>query len=127
MEMQQQEIIKSLRDMADYLESHEFDLGGGIGFGSPELYLFTDGSGFLENVKRMGGFTREFNDYSAQAVRKFGDAKFIIHASRPAVCEKVEVGVRVVPATPQRIIEAQPERVEPVYEYKCPESLLRSN
>lgn len=127
MNQEQKDIIQSLRDMADYLEGREFDTSYGIGFSNPELHLFTDGPGFLTNVKRMGGFVREFTDYSAQAVRKFGGAKFIVHASRHTVCEKVEVGVRVVPATPERVIAAQPEHIEPVYEYKCPESLLGSN
>lgn len=125
MNVSQQELINELRAMADYLETHEFDDCRGSGFSHPEVYLFTDGGGFLDNVKRMGGFKREFTDYSAQAVRQFGGSKFIVHTSRETVCERVEVGVIVIPAKEERIIPAEPEKIVPRYEYKCPESLLR--
>ena len=39
-------------------------------------------------------------------------------AWRTSVCERVKVGTKVVPAEPAR--EAQPERVEDVFEYQCP-------
>lgn len=124
MNAEQAELIRSLRDLADYLETKEFDLGHTT-IGTVDVYLFCDdGQAFLKNVKVMGGFQREFNDYSAQAVKKFGMAKFIVHSSREQVCERVKVGVEVRPAEPERVIPAQPERVVDKYEYKCPESLL---
>lgn len=125
MNQEQKDLIQSLRDMADWLEGREFDLSSGVGFGNVEVYLFTNGSTFLSNVRRMGGFVREFNDYAAQAIRKFGNARFVVHTSRETVCEKIEVGVKVIPAQAERIIPAQAEKIVPVYEYRCPESLLR--
>ncbi len=125
MNNEQQEVVNGLRQLADFLENREFNLNGGTGFSTPELYLFTDGGTFLENVKQLGGFTKEFTDYSAQAIKTFGKAKFVVHTSREKICEKIEDGVEVLPAEPERIIPAKPERIVPKYKYKCPESLLR--
>ncbi len=122
---EQQSIVTSLRQLADFLETKEFTLSGGIGFSNPELYLFTDGESFLKNIQQLGGFTKEFTDYSAYAIKTFGKAKFVVHTSREKVCEKIEDGVEVIPAEPERIIPARPERIVPKYKYKCPESLLK--
>ena len=126
MHQEQQNVIDELKQLVSFLESHEFDLEDGKHyFSNPELYLFTNtGDGFIKNVRNLGGFKREFNDYAANAVKQFGSTKLVVHSSRGSVCEKIKVGVKVVPAVPERIIPAQEERIEEVYEYKCPESLL---
>jgi hypothetical protein len=48
--------------------------------------------------------------------RRFGDLELDININKDNSCERVKVGERVIPA--------QPERTEPVYEWKCPDSLL---
>lgn len=124
MNISQTEMINSLRGLADFLESRPLDLTGAY-FSTPELYLFCNSSEeFLSNVKRLGGFKREFNEYYAQAIKRFGDIRLIVNVNRQAVCERVKVGVEVRPAEPERVIAAVPERIVDKYEYKCPESLL---
>ena len=119
-----QKLVGELRKMAAFLEVTEF-VDDTAFFSNPEVYLFCpNAESFLGNIKVIGGFTREFNDYSAQCIKKFGDVKFILHSSRETICEKIEDGVQVIPATPEKIIPATPERVVPKYKYKCPESLL---
>jgi len=125
MNEQQTQLIKSLRDFASYLETREFDTSA-ANFSGTDIFLFCDtGNSFLENTKHMGGFKRNFTDYSATLDKKFGKITFRLHSSREYVCEKVKVGVKVIPAEPERIIPAKPERVIDKYEYKCPESLLK--
>lgn len=124
MNSEQEELIKNLRELTNYLESKEF-VSTGAGFGSVEVVLYCkDGQEFLENVSKMGSFTREFTDWSAQVIKKFGTCRFILHSSREMVCQKIKIGVKVLPAEPERIIPAKPERIVDEYEYKCPESLL---
>jgi hypothetical protein len=57
--------------------------------------------------KQMDGFRVEFNFH------------------RETVCTRVKVGQKVTPAKPAVVLPAEPEKVEDVYEWKCPESLLR--
>lgn len=124
MKPEQKELVDSLRSFADFLERTELDFENAY-FGLTEIYLFcANADSFLKNTKALGGFTREFNDYSAQVHKKFGVVKFTVHTARESVCEKVKVGVEVLPAEPEKIIPAKPERVVDKYEYKCPESLL---
>ncbi len=127
MSEQQKEIVSSLRNLADYLDRNEFDLSR-ASFNIPEVWVFCENvESFLSNTKKMGGFTRNFDEYSAQLEKKFGNAKFILHSSRESVCEKVKIGVTVIPAEEEKIIAAKPERVIDKFEYKCPDSLLKEN
>ena len=121
---EKQALVDGLKKMAAFLEVTEF-VDDSAYFSNPEVYLFCpDAESFLKNVKVIGGFKREFNEYSASCIKKFGDVKFTLHCSREAVCERIEDGVQIIPATSEKIIPAQPERVVPKYKYKCPESLL---
>jgi hypothetical protein len=45
---------------------------------------------------------------------------------REAVCKKVQVGERLVPARPETVLPATPEQVVPVYEWKCDEPWLQN-
>lgn len=84
----------------------------------------------------------------AEVIRKFGAMDKVVSESHPNlfilrkkedgfvvefnfnrndVCRQVKVGEKVLPAEPAKTIniEAKPERVEPIYEWQCPDSLLR--
>ena len=52
-----------------------------------------------------------------------------LNCQRDKVCERVQVGERVIPAEPERTvpettIPAKPETREPIFEWQCPDSLL---
>lgn len=53
------------------------------------------------------------------------NVRVFLMLDKTKTCQRIEVGERVVPAQPA--MPAQPERVEKVYRWECPESLLALN
>jgi hypothetical protein len=111
--------IEGLRDLADYLETSEIELGYEYRTGI-RLDVFTYSEAmFAEQQRKLGGFREKVLEGSYAIVRRtFGPHAIEVNISRDKVCERVEVGERVVPATD--------EHVEKVYEWKCPEGFTAS-
>lgn len=109
--------IEGLRDLADYLETSELDLPYYSGI---RLDVFTYGeNNFADQQRKLGGFREKVLEGSYAIVRRrFGPHAIEVNISREKVCTRVEVGERVVPATE--------ERIEKVYEWKCPEGFTAS-
>lgn len=74
-------------------------------------------------LKRYGIVKKEGGEGGMRLRLRLAPGLFIV-CSAPGLCEKVQVGTKVVEATEEQVIPAQPEREEPVYEWKCPESIL---
>lgn len=53
-----------------------------------------------------------------------GGVKLRTYAPRETVCQRVKVGTKVMPATPEVTLPAKPERVEEIYDWICPDSIL---
>jgi hypothetical protein len=71
--------------------------------------------------KSIGGtMEKVFTEWSIGfRVMMTKDHYYTFTTNRNAVCEKVEVGTRVIPAR-----EAEPEREVPEYKWVCPDSIL---
>lgn len=54
----------------------------------------------------------------------FGQFDYTVSLDRERTCRKVQVGTEILPAEPQRIIEAKPERVVEKYEWICDDDLV---
>ena len=59
--------------------------------------------------------------------RRFGSIVLDLYRRRELVCEKVKVGEKSFPAEPAQtvVIPAKEARTEDIYEWHCPESILR--
>lgn len=124
------EYVKALRELADYVEAREFPdqwkgyWGSDDSFEPPYLSIrVNEKKDFGTFCSAMGSYEKERTDYSTGALAKLpGGAIVRVYSSRDVVCKKIVVGKRVIPATQERIIEAEPEREEDIVEWECPES-----
>jgi hypothetical protein len=122
--LKRRQTISSLRALATWLEKNpEITLPYNV---AEHLYIFcySDLEKF-NRIRRAGKFSqKKVDDYDFSLVKNFEAFTVELSVDRGQVCEKVQVGTKVVPAKEARVIEAQPERVEPVYKWKCPDSFL---
>lgn len=77
-------------------------------------------------AKHVGSCEKKVDDTYFELSKKFGVITVNFFAYRSDVCERVQVGAREIP---EQILPAKPEEVipahtEPIYEWKCPESIL---
>lgn len=131
------EMVAGLRKMADWLESCHIDLpipqtmAGSIYSGQ-----ITDPRGIVHSIDSVVGMAliaamagdvdKEVSSQLFKLKKDFGGGVGIEWiAYRENVCERVVVGTKVVPAQPAHYVEAVPEKVEEVVEWKCP-SLLKA-
>ncbi len=115
---------ESLRAMADFIESRDFDTVGLL-VCEPNVMLFCkDAVQFGANVAALGDCKKNSDkvDGYVRAEKSFGVCNVKVLAGHEKVCEKVAVGTKTIPAAPA--LEATPEREETVYEWKCPDSFL---
>lgn len=125
-----EKLIAGLRELADFIEERPelFDRQG-LAFGTAYVFTYTADE-FAECVRLLGKGQKEANDAYFNVTRRFGPIELQVTANRSAVCEKVQTGTKVVKARdPQLVHEAikdipQVETEEPVYEWKCPPSIL---
>lgn len=110
-----QAFIDGLREMADYLETSELDLDFVYRSGlNIDVFTWNEDT-FKEQSRMLGGFREKVLEGSyANTRRRFGPHKIDVTISREQICERVQVGVKTVPAQ-----EEQPERTEPEYEWRC--------
>ena len=117
-EKQQQQrdlFLNTTRDMLAWLESCP-DMPAPAGYVQWD-YNAESKSEFVE-LRRASGFHKKLNRSDWIAFEKrFGSYGIVfINIDKQQTCERVRVGERIVAATP--------EHVEPLYEWRCPESLL---
>lgn len=108
------EFIDGLRQMADHLAACRYDdryTFGGLTF---NVTTWSEDE-FRDAGRHIGGFREKCfeGSYAIQRLR-FGPHKIDVIVGREVVCEKVQIGERVIPAQP-----AQEERVEPIYDWRC--------
>lgn len=128
-----EKVVTSLRSFASFLEER--------GEGLPHFYLpgfFVHVSEYHEDehgnwvvdhektkevmaqcARAMKPCEKEYVGDDLELVRQFGEVRFTVYSSRDAVCERKQVGTKIIPAKEARIVPAEPEREEPVYEYDC--------
>lgn len=123
------EFIRSLRLLANWYEAHpEISV-------LPHPYLFKtlwpsefkDPKTILAAVAKAGGkVAKNYTETEIQVEVRFGSILLRYDAPREKVCERVKVGEKIIPAkvVPAREEMFIPEKVEEIFEWKCPESLL---
>lgn len=131
------EMVEGLRKMANWLENRAVELPIPCGFtGSVYTGAMHDHRGIRHSMdstlgmaliaNAAGDVDKEVSPQLFKLTKDFGGGvKVEWVAYRESVCEKVVVGTKIVPAEPERIIAAVPERVEEVVEWRCP-SLLKA-
>ena len=106
------EWVAGLRELADYIEEGRMD---DEYLPNVRLDFFSyDKDHFDSFASRIGGRREKVLQGSYAIVRRnFGPHTIEVNIKRDAVCQRIEVGERVVPA--------QEERVEKLFEWECPE------
>lgn len=127
--MNKQEMIDSLEEILTLLKEREF----------PESVVFELGWTGIRAVcaapEEFAGAARALGTFEKNPIgnilyldRKCGAIELSVSIDRAKTCRKIVKGTRVVPATRREVktyvTEAQPERVEEVVEWECPESIL---
>lgn len=129
--MTKNEYVAALRELADFVESRDFpDTWKGIyvdyTFNAPKLYVSVAAKeDFGRFAAALGSFEKIRTEYSTGMSRTLPlQANITITADREVVCTKIITGIRVLPAEPERIVEALPERTEDIVKWVCPESFV---
>jgi hypothetical protein len=114
-----EEFIKGLRDIADFFEDR------------PELPIPNYGESFYiwekslvnarERAIQMAPAEKIYLESYFNLQRRFGPHKVVVSWARDAICERVQVGTKHVPAY---TVEAHEE---PVYEWDCGQPILGSD
>lgn len=113
------DFIAGLRLMADWYEAN------------PEMpatdltvNLFAHTKDEFLSMRRAGGLKHkgECGDWLVFSKSFTNCLRLEVNIKKEKTCSRVKVGQRVVPAQPER--PATPERVEDIYEWVCPQTLL---
>lgn len=124
--MDKSTIVQSLRDLAAYIEARDWSCHGTSDFSMGTVYLFCEGNeDFAKNARLLGSFTKESGSGYLNLFRNFGPIRFEVTIPHAKICKRVVVGTRVIPAEPERVIPAKPEHIEELYEWHCPDSVLK--
>jgi hypothetical protein len=99
--------ISGLRELAGFLDDNP-QIPVPV---TQDFYVFTDVDAARDMMAGTGTWDKDYNGEYLSYIREFGGMDYRITVARDQVCERVQVGVRHV--------DAQPERDEPVYEWKC--------
>jgi hypothetical protein len=119
--MNANEVAKGLRGLADWFEQHPEQLDSLV----PEFHFRFDLwpstlAGVRELRRSLGKVEKRITGGHFCLRRDFGGGVCIeLNIPQDQVCKRVVTGHRVIPAKP-----AQPERVEEIVEWRCPESIL---
>ena len=123
---------QGLRDLAEWLEDNPDLIPT---YGGESVFLFRRGDepmpDFLSRIaRRFGRCDKDVSDKWFYLVKSFGPHDIRASARRDEVCEQVQVGTREVTEEipdPAHMIDVPTitvTREEPVYEWRCPESIL---
>ena len=118
--MRVDEYTKGLRELAGFIDEHipAHELDYGI-----QINLFADtAESLLKKARSLGGaWKKEDKGQWFTLRRDFGPHHVDINIYRDEVCERVQVGTETIevpdPAAPKVTVE------QPIYEWRCPESL----
>jgi hypothetical protein len=123
------EFTDGLRKLADFLESQP-ELQQYVGKHTPtEINLFPPDDAEVASTmaRAFGTAAKKYGDTLFYLSKEFGGGLALRALfAREAVCVKRVVGQRVVPAEPEVVIPAKPERVEDIIEWDCAEPLLEA-
>lgn len=118
------EFTDGLRAMADWFDQHPEYQGEAYGHATVHL----NAEQLADFARAVGNAEKESNDYSFSLRRKFDERVSLRSWTiRDAVCEQVQVGERTVTrhVLPEGVELVEVTETEPVYEWRCPDSILR--
>ena len=94
--------------------------------GTTTINMFAWGDEFKRLAKSFGACEKVIRDDYYILRKRFGPIIFDLFSTRTSVCERVQVGEKEIPeqVIPARSEEIVPAHKEPIYEWKCPESIL---
>ena len=113
------DLIAGLREMADFLDVRPTiqQLDGR----QLSIYAHHSKETLPGALRLLGTCTKDSAERSIHFRRVFtGGPSIIFFALKESICERVQVGEELLPAIP-----AIPERVVPIFEWKCKESFLK--
>lgn len=115
------ELIDGMRACCDWMEENPIDT-------CSDVMLNVFPGDLARAIKGMGHLEKETKgDHYFSLVKRFGPRVSVEwNKKREEVCERVLVGIEIIPAKPARTVELpeEPEKVEELYVWKCPESIL---
>ena len=115
-ETERDQFLFGLRELLEFVETHP-------GFPLPVLPRFSVSVGSKEDLadaaRTLGKVQKEVSSAWYSIQRQFGSITLDIFAARDRVCERVVVGTKVIPARPEVLLPAVPERTEEIVEWKC--------
>jgi len=115
-----EEFVKGLRDLADWYEARP-ELPAPV---MTNFYVFVYNANEFKRLARIAGSGRKVQNSGYLGLeRSFGPIEWKLNVAQERVCERVQTGTKDIPAKPAE--PAKPSRTEPVYEWRCPESILR--
>lgn len=118
---EREKVVASLRELADWLESRpavKFDT-------CPTFDVYCGGAKEFPQIGReIGTADKVATDYHFSFRKMFGVIRVDWFVDRDAICHKVKIGEKVIPAEAEKIIPAKPEQTVEVFEWVCPDSLL---
>jgi len=105
--------VNGLRALADYLETTTMNFKYEFGL-RVDTWAYNE-EDFAMQSRLLGGKRDKVLEGSYAITRRnFGPHFIDVNISRENVCERVQVGVKTIPAQ-----EAKPARIEPEYEWQC--------
>lgn len=108
-------VIDGLRALLDFLEEHPHLQPNHYMW--PITFWAETPEELAAAARDMKVVTKEASDLFFTLTRDFGGGvQFSVRIPRAQLCTRRQVGTRIVPA--------QPEHEEPVYEWDCPDSIL---
>lgn len=113
-----EEVIQGLRDLIDWFEANEDLYIPWTLQGSHSVYAYNEEDLLAKRKLLHGKVEKVFTDYNVGFKKSFGgDVTLSVVTDRGTVCEKVKVG--------ERHVEAVEAHTEDIYEWKCPDSILK--
>ena len=125
-----QELIAGLRAFLEFLEANaDFDFEQGS---KEDLVQINFRAWYLRGtdsekqtimgdlVKRLGSGKKSYSDEWFWFRHDFSpNVRLDITSDRKTVCERIVTGTKIIPATEERIIPAEPEREVEAVEWRC--------
>lgn len=114
--------IAGLREFADWLESVPIEAP----ISCDGFRVFTYRKDVLLAMRRATGLSqKEMQGDYLRFIKHFsGGHYFQVYSDKKNTCERVKVGEKTIPARPETVLPAEPEKVVEVFEWLCPESIL---
>ena len=121
-DQERRDFIDGLRQVADFFEQHP---SVPMPQSDMTINVFVSTREEMATIARVSKWDKIFDNNFFMLRKSFGPLLLLdVNAWRDVICKQVSKGTRIVPAKPEEVIPAQPEREEEVFEWVCDEPLL---